>query len=215
VFLLREWESDRLRSAKVEHARLQTELESLGREVDAHFLFNNLNALAHLIETRRDEAVDFIRTLSTTYRYVLDCRGRALVPLADEILALQRHHALARIRYGTGVSLAVEIAPADAARWRLPPVSLGELFHNALKHNTIGRGEQLCIRLYLDGSTLVFENDAAAAAPRSSSTGIGLANLRDRFHIASGQPIRWGFEARRFVVRLPLVRREDAGRTSA
>ena len=31
VFLLRDWESDRLRSARVEQARLQTELESLGR----------------------------------------------------------------------------------------------------------------------------------------------------------------------------------------
>ena len=50
VFLLRDWESDRLRSARTEQARLATELESLGREVDPHFLFNNLNALAHLVD---------------------------------------------------------------------------------------------------------------------------------------------------------------------
>ena len=61
VFLLRDWESDCLRSARVEQARLQTELESLGREVDPHFLFNNLNALAHLINERSDAAPWFIR----------------------------------------------------------------------------------------------------------------------------------------------------------
>ena len=61
VFLLRDWESDRLRSARLEQARLQTELESLGREVDPHFLFNNLNALAHLIEQRSEVAPWFIR----------------------------------------------------------------------------------------------------------------------------------------------------------
>ncbi len=40
----------------------QTELESLGREVDPHFLFNNLNALAHLVDQRSDAATGFIRT---------------------------------------------------------------------------------------------------------------------------------------------------------
>ena len=99
MFLLRDWESDRLRSARMEQARLQTELESLGREVDPHFLFNNLNALAHLIEQRSDAAPWFIRTLSATYRYVLDCRGRTLVPLADELEALERHRTLADVRY--------------------------------------------------------------------------------------------------------------------
>src|SRR5687767_6653205 len=76
VFLLRDWESDRMRS-------LQTELESLGREVDPHFLFNHLNALVHLVDQQSAAAPSFIRTLSATYRYVLECRGRTLVPLSD------------------------------------------------------------------------------------------------------------------------------------
>ena len=87
----------------------QTELECLGREVDPHFLFNNLNALTHLIEHRSDAAPWFIRTLSATYRYVLECRGRTLVPLADELEALERHRALADIRYAGGVHLDVEV----------------------------------------------------------------------------------------------------------
>src|SRR4029453_4258551 len=98
VFLLHDWESDRLRSARLEHARLHTEPESLGREVDPHFLFNNLNALAHLIECRSESAPWFIRTLSATYEYVLDCRGRTLVRLGEELEALERHRGLAAIR---------------------------------------------------------------------------------------------------------------------
>jgi glucose-6-phosphate-specific signal transduction histidine kinase len=209
VFLLRDWESDRLRSARLEQARLQTELESLGREVDAHLLFNNLNALAHVVDTRREDAAGFIRTLSATYRYVLDCRGRALVPLADEIEALQRHHALAQIRYAGGVALSIDVTAADAARWLLPPVSLGELFHNALKHNAATPGDRLRICVHLAGSTLVFANDLAPSPTGSSSTGIGLTNLRERFRIATGHPATWGVEGNRFVVRLPLVGRDE------
>src|SRR4026208_649266 len=69
VFLLRDWESDRVRSARLEQARLATELGRLGPEVDPHFLFNNLNALVHLIDQKSDAASSFVRTLSATYRY--------------------------------------------------------------------------------------------------------------------------------------------------
>jgi LytS/YehU family sensor histidine kinase len=214
VFLLRDWESDRLRSARMEQARLQTELESLGREVDPHFLFNNLNALTHLIDQRREAAPWFIRTLSATYQYVLECRGRPLVRLAEELEALERHRALAEIRYAGCVRLDVQVAPAEAVQLLLPPVSLGELFQNALKHNTVGADRPLQIRVRVDGTTVVFENDVRSPAKPARSTGIGLTNLAERFRIATGQPAVWGFEQDRFVVRLPLVnstREEDKG----
>lgn len=206
VFLLRDWESDRLRSARVERARLEAELESLGREVDPHFLFNNLNALAHLIDQRSEAAPWFIRTLSATYRYVLECRGRTLVPLADELEALERHRALADIRYGGGVGLNVEVTPEDAHQLLLPPVSLAELFQNALKHNTVAPDLQLHIRVRVEDTTLIFENTVRPGPKTARSTGMGLANLRERFRIATGLAAVWGAEEDRFVVRLPLVR---------
>jgi hypothetical protein len=206
VFLLRDWESDRLRSARMEQARLQTELESLGREVDPHFLFNNLNALAHLVEQRSDAAPRFIRALSGTYRYVLECRGRTLVPLADELQALDRHRALADIRYGGGVCLEVQVPPADAHELLLPPVSLPELFQNALKHNRVAPELPLHIQVRIEGTTLVFENEVRSGPTPARSTGTGLSNLGDRFRIATGRTVVWLAEADRFVVRLPLVK---------
>jgi len=205
VFLLRDWESARLRSARLEQARLQMELECLGREVDPHFLFNNLNALAHLVDQRSDAAPGFIRTLSATYRYVLDCRGRTLVPLAEELLALERHRALAEIRYGTAFSLDANV-PAEAAhRFLLPPVSLPEVFQNALKHNTVASDRPLRIVVRLEGETLVVENNLRPGPAPSRRAGIGLTNMRDRFRIATGRAIVWTVDRDRFVVRLPLV----------
>ena len=206
VFLLREWESDRLRSARLEHARLQTELESLGREVDPHFLFNNLNALAHLVDQRSDLAPWFIRTLSATYRYVLECRGRPLVRLAVELEALERHRALANVRYGNGIRVDVQVRPAEAEELLLPPVSLAELFQNALKHNTVAADMPLGISVRVEDTTLIFENDLRSRLKPTRSTGIGLANLAERFRIGVGRPVVWVAEADRFVVRLPLVK---------
>lgn len=206
VFLLHDWESDRMRSARLEQARLQTELESLGREIDPHFLFNNLNALAHLVDRGSAAASGFIQTLSATYRYVLECRGRTLVTLADELEALARHRALADIRYGGGVQLQVEVTRADAHALLLPPVSLAELFQNALKHNVVGPSDPLRIRVRVEDGVLIFENDRRSGPEAGRSTGLGLANLRERFRMATGRPAEWGVEGERFVVRLPLVR---------
>lgn len=208
AFLLRDWESDRLRSARIEQARLQTELESLGREVDPHFLFNSLNALAHLVDRRSEEAPRFTRILSATYRYVLESRGRTLVLLADELEALERHRALADIRYEGSVRVSVDVGAADAQSLCLPPVSLAELFQNALKHNTIAPDIPLHIRIRVDGTTLVFENDRRPGPHPPRSTGIGLPNLRERFRLATGRAVEWTTEERVFVVRLPLVKKE-------
>jgi hypothetical protein len=205
VFLLRDWESDRLRSARLEHARLQIELESLGREVNPHFLFNNLNALAHLIESRNEAAPWFIRTMSATYQYVLDCRGRALVRLAEELEALERYRALAEIRYGGNVHLDVQVQPADADRLLLPPVSLAELFQNALKHNTVAADRLLLIKVRVEDETLVVENNLRSGPEPARSNRIGLTNMRERFRLATGRSIVWGAEGDRFVVKLPLV----------
>jgi len=213
VFLLRDWESARLRNARIEQARLEAQLESLGREVDPHFLFNNLNALAYLVEQRAEAAPWFIRTLSATYQYVLECRGRTLVPLADELEALERHRALAGIRYSDGVRLHVEVQAADAHQLLLPPVSLAELFQNALKHNIVARDLQLHIRVRVEGTMLIFENDLRPGPP-PRTTGFGLTNLRERFRIATGRAAVWAVEEDRFVVRLPLVRRSTTAAPS-
>ena len=133
VFLLQDWESARLTQARAESERLSAELDRLTNEVDPHFLFNNLHALQHLVERRDDRAVAFIEALSDTYRYVLAARDRPLVPLDEELIALERHRLLATTRYGGNVRVVVDLPHGAAATAMVPPVSLGELLLNALR----------------------------------------------------------------------------------
>jgi Histidine kinase len=207
VFLLHDWESDRLRSARLERERLLAELAALEREVDPHFLFNNLNALVHLVEQGSERAVPFIDALSGAYRYVLNARGRPLVPLAEELEALRRHHLLANIRYRGAIVLSVDV-PAEVARsLGLPPVTLPELLQNAMKHNQLSPDNPLLVDIRLDGTTLVASNElrppaGGAAVP---STGVGLANLAERIRLATGHHVEWRTTDGRFELRLPLV----------
>jgi LytS/YehU family sensor histidine kinase len=102
------------------------------------------------------------------------------------------------------------VPQAGAGRLYLPPVSLPELFQNALKHNTVALERPLRIHVHVEDGTLVFENELRAAPKYMRSTGIGLTNLAERFRIATGRTVSWGTEGDRFVVRLPLVHNPNA-----
>jgi Histidine kinase len=206
VFLLRDWESDRLRRALTEQARLEAELEGLGRAVDPHFLFNNLNTLAHLVERRSDAAGPFVTALGDSYRYVLESRSCRLVPLLAELDAMRLHAILSRIRFGNGIVLCIDVDPAEARGLHLPPVTLPELFQNAVKHNDLTI-TPFPISVRLDADTLIVTNERRPrSGPCTPSTGIGLQNLSQRFKLALGREIAWESGSRHFEVRLPLKR---------
>ena len=209
VFLVRGWESARLRSARAESARLSAELDRLTREVDPHFLFNNLHALQHLVETRDQRAVPLHRSAD---RYLpLHARvaqwpagvarrgvaGARASPSAggDPVRRPDTHRDLRR--------------PLGSAHLYLPPVSLGELLQNALKHNDVTKAHPLVLQVSLQGDVLVVANAVRPRARRSPSTGVGTEQSRGARAAVSGQTMTWGTEDGRFVVRLPLVDHAD------
>lgn len=215
VFLLRDWESDRLKSARLERARMESEFEVLRREVDPHFLFNNLNALVHLIEQGHPQALPFIEALSASYRYVLEARSTQLVTLQTELAALRRHLILTNIRYADAVALTIDVPRESVGRLWLPPVTLGELLQNAVKHNELSTASPLQVTVSLHGTTLVFANEYRPRRQPFTSTGLGLRNLAERHGMATGLRMSWQVADDRFVVHLPLAVEGPAGQTEA
>ncbi len=205
VFLLEEWDSARLRAALLEQARLRSELAALSREVDPHYLFNSLHALAHLVEHGSSEALPFIEALGDSYRYLLAARARPLVPLAEELRSLRRQELLSGIRTRGAVRVLAGGIDADAAnRLHIPPVTLSELLTNAVKHNRATPDAPLIVDVALEGDTLVVSNDSHPSVATASS-GVGLANLAERHRLATGLDVNWGVESGRFRVRIPLA----------
>jgi hypothetical protein len=206
VFLVQDWESARLKHARAESARLAAELDLLTREVDPHFLFNNLHALQHLVDHHDPRAGAFIEALSETYRYVLMARDRPLVPLAEELQALERHRLLATTRYGGHVEVVVDLPEEVTMTAKVPPVSLGELLVNALKHNIITPQHPLTLTVRAEGDMLVVANELRRHSRRTASTGVGLQNLTDRVRLATGKTMTWSEQGGHFTVRMPLAK---------
>jgi LytS/YehU family sensor histidine kinase len=210
VFLVREWESDRQRGEQLRRQNIEAAIVALRSEVNPHTLFNNLNALSHLVDQRHPRASAFVAALAGSYRYLLRSGSKRLVPLADELELLDQFLSLATIRYAGGLSVVVHVDARDAQRWCLPPVVLPELLENAVKHNEFGADNPLQIEVRLEGDRVTVSHDKRPRRTVVTSTGVGLENLAQRFRLTTGVAARWAETNGRFVVTLPLVANSGA-----
>ena len=210
VFHVREWDSDRQRGEQLQRLNVEAELVALRGEVTPHTLFNNLNALSHLVDQRHPRASAFVAALAGSYRYLLRSGSKRLVPLADELELLNQFLLLATIRYAGGLTVVVDVDARAVARWCIPPVVLPELLENAVKHNEFGTDTPLQIDVRLDGDRLTVSHDTRPRRTAATSTGVGLENLAQRFRLTTGVAARWAETDGRFVVTLPLVANSGA-----
>jgi hypothetical protein len=205
VFLVREWESDRMRNERLQREMVEAELLALTNEVSPHTLFNNLHALSHLVGEGNPRASAFVGALASSYRYLLRTRTQRVVPLAEELALLDQFVAVVSIRYAGGLRVNVDVDEGAALRWLMPPVVLPELLENAAKHNDFTAEEPLVIDVRLEGDRLTVSHDRRPHAGEVSSTGVGLDNLAQRFRLTTGVAARWVDSGGRFVVTLPLL----------
>jgi sensor histidine kinase YesM len=210
LFLVKEWENDRERGRQLLRQTADAELQALQSEVNPHTLFNNLNALSHLVDQGHPRASAFVAALAASYRYLLKTGSKRLVPLADELALLDQFLSLVTIRYADGLTVAVHVDAQSAARWLIPPVALPELLENAVKHNEFTSDNPLQIEIRLDGDRLSIAHDKRPRRAAVVSTGVGLENLAQRFRLTTGVAARWAESGGRFVVTLPLVATDGA-----
>lgn len=214
-----------LRASQLETQLERARLETLQTQLQPHFLFNALNAIAMLVRRdRKQEAVDTIVGFSELLRYVLDESGTMDVSLEEELRFVRRYLDIERVRLGERLGTYIEVAPG-AERALVPNLMLQPLVENALKHAIAVRpeGGRLWIRAERSGTALRVEvADDGPGLPKdfevSAARGIGLRNLRERLAVLYGDEGRFRIGARDgggtlAVIELPF--REDVRGVSA
>ena len=166
----------------------RAELLALRAQLDPHFLFNTLNAIAEWCATDAGVAERAILQLSDVLRTVLDAHHVAWWPLRRELALCRDVLALHRLRdAGRFDGEVVGEAEAD-----VPPLLLLPLVENALKHGP-GRGHAGPVRIDVrrEGGWVRIDvvNPGAFAGPRPG--GQGLALVRRRLSLAYGDRARF------------------------
>jgi len=187
----------RLAAQEAEAVRLEAQLsearlEALRRQLEPHFLFNALNAIAGLVRERRDEtAVSMLVGLSDLLRRVLDGSSTQEVSLGEEMEFLNKYLEIQKTRFVERLKLSVDV-PSDLFPARVPSLILQPLVENAIQHG-IGkrvRGGEieivgsrsnglLILTIYNDGPQLAADWEQARA-------GVGISNARARLRSLYG-----------------------------
>ena len=193
----------RSHAAGLEKESALSQYESLKNQVNPHFLFNSLNALTHLVYEDQDKAAKFIKQLSEVYRYVLDSRDKEVVSLEEELKFLDAYLFLQQIRFGDKLKVNVNFKGSTSS---VAPLALQMLIENAIKHNVISEEEPLSIRLYMERSFLVVENDLHKKnILPDSSGGLGLQNIKRRYEFLSKEKVVVDEGEGKFIVKLPML----------
>ena len=205
VFLVRDSESEMVRNAQLEKARVQAELEALKNQIDPHFIFNSLNTLSHLIDERPSKAKQFNDNLADVYRYILQNKSRDLVFLQEEITFVNDYFSLLKIRFENAVQLDIDIPQHVYEKFLIPPISLQVLIENAIKHNEFSDASPLVITISISGDELIIHNKSSRKVLRKPSSRIGLQNLNERYKLTTDKSIFVQEEPKEFIVKLPVL----------
>jgi signal transduction histidine kinase len=194
--------------------RLQTsrsELKALRAQINPHFLFNALNAIASLIHTNPARADEAVERLAEVFRYTLRRSDSEWAPLDQELAFARAYLDVERARFGARLTCAVEsnhVPPVP----QVPSMLLQTLIENAVKHGvsqTRGPSRiEVMVRAVADQVIVEVRDNgpgpgATPSLPRDGE-GFGLRSVRER--------LAGHFGSR---ARLELVRDEGAGVTIA
>ncbi len=173
-------------SARLEARLAQAQLEALKMQLQPHFLFNTLTAIAELMHIDVEKADRMITRLSELLRLTLQQVGTQQVPLSRELDFLERYLEIEKIRFGDRLSVIVDIEN-DALNTNVPTLLLQPLVENAVRHGVAPRVSPGTIRIGAARQNgrlqLTVQDDGPGIKDdpyRQLQSGIGLANTRAR-----------------------------------
>ena len=191
-YILVEEQIDQMRDLEVQASSAQ--LAMLRYQLNPHFLFNTLNSISTLVLLKQtDRANAMLSRLSSFLRYTLANEPTAHVTVAQEVETLKLYLEIEKMRFEARLRPKFDIDPA-AERARLPSLLLQPLVENAIKYAVTPQeeGADICVQVRLSGDRVQITVSDTGPGLRettqlpSLSTGVGLANIRERLVQAYG-----------------------------
>ncbi len=182
----RKFQERHLRAAELERRLVESRLQALQMQLNPHFLFNSLHAIAELMHRDVDAADRMLTRLSELLRIALDSTHTQTVTLRSEVEFLRRYLEIEQTRFGDRLRVEFHI-PDDTLEASVPNLILQPLIENAIKHGIEpnARVGMIHIRARRQGTALeltVDDNGRGLAKEKPQLDGIGLSNTRARLH---------------------------------
>ncbi len=168
----------------------RSELKALRAQINPHFLFNALNAIAGLIHKQPARAEETVEELAEVFRYTLKRSEKELVRLEEELDFVRAYLDVEKARFGDRLSVQLDVDD-EAKGEMIPTMAVQTLVENAIKHGVSAirgmgiieirakrQGDCLCLSVLDNGPGPIAA--PLTDAPPEGGSGYGLRNLASR-----------------------------------
>src|SRR5262245_12638875 len=185
------------RTLELEARLMQANLQTLKTQLQPHFLFNTLNAIASLVRRKPDVAEDMIGSLSDFLRMTLDTAHQHEVPLRREIEFLDLYLEIQQTRFGDRLRILKEL-DATTLEAAVPTLILQPLVENSIRHGieSSESGGTILVRSLRRENALRLEvrddgEGLRAVQLAALREGVGLSNTKARLQELYGEGHRF------------------------
>jgi signal transduction histidine kinase len=200
VRLQRKKRDQEKRERELEIHASRSELKALRAQINPHFLFNALNAIAGLVHRNPDRAEETVEQLSEVFRYTLRSSEKEWARLQDEIEFVRSYLDVEQARFGNRLRTSIEVEDA-VGNVEIPAMMIQTVVENAVKHGVAmirGTGSvSVRARQHRDYLVIEVEDNGPGFADKPmetvsgrQNTGHGLKSIRERLHGYFGNEAR-------------------------
>ncbi|HEY0928510.1 MAG TPA: sensor histidine kinase [Gemmatimonas sp.] len=172
---------------QLESSLTSARLQALQAQLQPHFLFNTLAAIAELVHGDSEAAGTMLTRLSSLLRASLRADATSQIPLREEVALLEEYLGIMRVRHGPRLEVTVDV-PESLGDIMVPAMLLQPLVENALEHGIsrrAGRGAvTVSVQPVQEGIALMVHDDGPGDAVEGD--GVGLSNTRRRLEALYG-----------------------------
>ncbi len=186
----------------VEKEKEMLQFKMLQKNLEPHFLFNNLSVLSGMIKKSPAEVDTFIDNFADVYRYYLNHNNQELVALEKELEFLKKYISLMQKRFKNAYSF--EILIADHIGFILP-CALQLAVENAIKHNSGSNERPLHIVICRNKDAIQISNDFR---PVDFTQGSQLGNrfLQKSYELNFSKTVTFEQTENKYTVTIPLIK---------
>ena len=181
--------------SKQAELKSEAELKALQAQINPHFLFNSLNAIAASCRTRPKQARKLLIKLAGIFRRTLK-RDVYQISLAEEMEFCQDYLDIEKARLDKRLQVEWKI-PTDLKETIIPPFIMQPLIENSIKHGIYPQetGGKITISAQKSGEKLqiiIEDNGPGISAEKiaeiesGNNDRIGINNIKERLHSVYG-----------------------------
>ena len=193
-----------MQSTRLEKDKTEIQYQNLINHLNPHFLFNSLTSLNSLIMTAPKEASKFLQKLSLIYRYILQNKDKEIISLEQELAFVKHYIELQKSRFDDGLHINIEVKKSFLNAG-IVPVTLQNLFENAIKHNSVEEDKPLIINVFVEDDYLIVKNNLQRKKYVQTSNKQGLESLKSLYRYLSKKQFEITETADEFIVKIPLL----------